>query len=84
MLMTALAAGIAARFPWPWRPASGKEILYPVATVIIGGLISSTLLDFFVHPALFWKFGRQAAEEQIQHGDRDDLGYLGGPPGSKK
>ena len=32
----------------------GKEILYPVATVIVGGLISSTLLDFFVHPALFW------------------------------
>jgi len=31
----------------------GKENLYPVATVILGGLISSTLLDFFVRPALF-------------------------------
>ncbi len=61
MLMTALTAGIALI---PLVLASGepgKEILYPVATVILGGLISSTLLDFFVHPALFWLFGREAA-----------------------
>ena len=40
----------------------GKEILYPVATVIIGGLLSSTILEFFVRPALFWQFGRKAGE----------------------
>ncbi len=44
----------------------GKEILYPVATVILGGLISSTLLDFFVRPALFWTFGRPAAKRFIR------------------
>jgi len=63
MLMTALAAAIALV---PFALAAGqpgKEILYPVATVIIGGLISSTLLDFFVHPALFWRFGRQQAQQ---------------------
>jgi HME family heavy-metal exporter len=32
----------------------GKEILYPVATVIIGGLLTSTLAEFLVRPALFW------------------------------
>ena len=81
MLMTALAAGIAL-IPLAMAAGEpGKEILYPVATVIIGGLISSTLLDFFVHPALFWKFGRKAAEEQIQHGDHDDLGAISVPPG---
>lgn len=61
MLMTALTAGIAL-LPLVWQAGQpGKEILYPVATVILGGLVSSTLLDFFVHPALFWTFGRAAA-----------------------
>ena len=42
---------------------TGKEILFPVATVILGGLISSTLLNMTVTPALFLKFGRPAAEK---------------------
>ncbi len=62
MLMTALTAGIALVPLAMAAGEPGKEILYPVATVIIGGLISSTLLDFFVHPALFWKFGRRHVE----------------------
>ncbi len=37
-----------------------------MATVILGGLISSTLLDFFVHPALFWLFGRSEAERVVK------------------
>ncbi len=41
----------------------GKEILYPVAVVVFSGLFSSTLLDIFVTPAVFWKFGRKAAEK---------------------
>lgn len=39
----------------------GREILYPIATVVIGGLISSTLMEFFLRPALFWLTGRKAA-----------------------
>ena len=61
MLMTALTAGIALVPLVLAAGEPGKEILYPVATVILGGLISSTLLDFFVHPALFWCFGRAQA-----------------------
>ena len=65
MLMTALTAGIALIPLVLAAGEPGKEILYPVATVILGGLISSTLLDFFVHPALFWLFGRRDAERNM-------------------
>jgi len=67
MLMTALCAGIAL-IPLALAAGQpGKEILYPVATVILGGLISCTLLDFFVRPAMFWTFGRKAAERALKH-----------------
>jgi len=62
VLMTALTAGIALVPLVLAAGEPGKEILYPVATVILGGIISSTMLDFFVHPALFWLVGRRAAE----------------------
>ena len=72
MLMTALTAGIALVPLVLAAGEPGKEILYPVATVILGGLISSTLLDFFVHPALFWCFGRAQAEKAMAAADDDD------------
>jgi HME family heavy-metal exporter len=76
MLMTALTAGIALIPLVLAAGEPGKEILYPVATVIMGGLISSTLLDFFVHPALFWCFGRKQAERKLAEGDHDELADL--------
>ncbi len=73
MLMTALCAGIAL-IPLALAAGQpGKEILYPVATVILGGLISSTALDFFVRPALFWTFGRKAAERALKDHHEPDL-----------
>jgi CzcA family heavy metal efflux pump len=61
VLMTALTSGIGLVPLALAAGEPGKEILYPVATVIIGGLITSTLLEFLVRPALFWKVGIGAA-----------------------
>jgi HME family heavy-metal exporter len=66
VLMTALTAGIALVPLVLAAGEPGKEILYPVATVILGGVISSTMLDFFVHPALFWLFGLRSAERVVR------------------
>ncbi|TWU17529.1 Cobalt-zinc-cadmium resistance protein CzcA [Novipirellula galeiformis] len=65
VLMTALTSGIGLVPLVLSAGEAGKEILYPVATVILGGLISSTMLDFFVHPALFWLFGMKSAERVV-------------------
>jgi CzcA family heavy metal efflux pump len=66
VLMTALTAGIGL-IPLAMAAGQpGKEILYPVATVIIGGLMSSTLLEFFVRPALFWTIGRKAGQRIVE------------------
>ena len=85
VLMTALTSGIGLAPLALAAGQPGKEVLYPVATVIIGGLLSSTLLEFFVRPALFWRFGVSAARRAIHRqqnplvlGDHQDGGSVGG------
>ena len=72
--MTALTAGLALIPLVLSAHEPGKEILYPVAVVILGGLVSSTLLDMAVTPAVFLKFGRRAAERALENARRDPLG----------
>lgn len=66
VLMTALVAALALIPLTMDAAAPGKEILYPVATVILGGLISSTLLDIIVTPVVFKRFGRQSLEHYFR------------------
>ena len=65
VLMTALSAGIALLPLVLAADQPGKEILNPVAVVIVGGLISSTVLGLAVTPALFHAFCSKAAEKSI-------------------
>jgi len=60
VVMTALTSGIGLVPLALAAGEPGKEILYPIATVIVGGLMTSTLAEFFVRPALFWAVGRGA------------------------
>lgn len=71
VLMTALTSGIGLVPLAMAAGEPGKEILYPVATVIIGGLITSTVLEFLVRPALFWKFGMGAARRVVGESGQD-------------
>jgi len=65
VLMTALTSGIGLIPLVLSSGEPGKEILYPIATVIIGGLISSTFLDFVFRPAAFYLFGQKAVAHSI-------------------
>ncbi|QTR50355.1 efflux RND transporter permease subunit [Candidatus Thiothrix anitrata] len=59
VLMTALVAAFALLPLLLAGGDPGKEILYPVALVIFGGLVSSTLLDTLLTPVLFYRWGEQ-------------------------
>ncbi|MFN0195368.1 MAG: efflux RND transporter permease subunit [Planctomycetaceae bacterium] len=76
VLMTALTAGIGLVPLVLGGQEPGREILYPVATVILGGLVTSTFCEFLIHPGIFWKFsGKDAvklarldeSEENVVH-----------------
>jgi CzcA family heavy metal efflux pump len=78
VLMTALTAGIGL-VPLVWAGQEpGREILYPVATVILGGLITSTFCEFLIHPGLFWRFSGKAALARTKTDDMADA--QGDPP----
>ncbi len=71
VLMTALTAGIALVPLVIGGQKPGLEILYPVATVILGGLVTSTFCEFLIHPGLFWKFSGPDAEILTRAGQTD-------------
>jgi HME family heavy-metal exporter len=62
VLMTALVAAFALAPLLFEAGQPGTEVLYPVAVVIFSGLISATLLDSFLTPAMVWHFGRKPIE----------------------
>lgn len=65
VLMTALVAAFALTPLLFSADVPGKEILHPVAVVIFGGLISSTLLDTLLTPMLYWLFGEEPTQKLL-------------------
>ncbi|WP_341922267.1 efflux RND transporter permease subunit [Polaromonas sp. YR568] len=65
VLMTALVTAFALSPLLFEAERPGTEILHPVAVVIFSGLISSTLLDTYLTPVMFWLFGRKDAERLL-------------------
>jgi Cu/Ag efflux pump CusA len=56
--MTSLATGLAVVPLVVLGDRPGHEIEYPLAIVILGGLVTSTLLNLLVVPSLYLRFGR--------------------------
>jgi HME family heavy-metal exporter len=73
VLMTALVTAFALAPLLFEAELPGTEVLHPVAVVIFSGLISSTLLDTFLTPAMFWLFGRRPAERLLNDADAEAL-----------
>jgi heavy-metal exporter, HME family len=65
VLMTALVTAFALAPLLFEAEQPGTEILHPVAVVIFSGLVSSTLLDTFLTPTMFWLFGRKPTERLL-------------------
>ncbi|MFO0936363.1 MAG: efflux RND transporter permease subunit [Gemmataceae bacterium] len=66
VLMTAAVAVIGLIPLALGKGQTGKEILYPLAVVVIGGLVTSTLLDQIVTPAVFLLFGRSVYQPESE------------------
>lgn len=66
VVMTALVASLGF-VPMAIATGSGAEVQKPLATVVIGGLVSATLLTLFVLPTLYARYGRrEMPEDELQ------------------
>ena len=65
IVMTALVAGLALMPLALSEGKSGRELEQPMAVVILGGLLTSTLLNMVVLPALYLKFGRASRKQHL-------------------
>jgi CzcA family heavy metal efflux pump len=71
VLMTSLSASVALLPLLIDAETPGKEILHPVAVTIFGGLISATLLDTFLTPILFLRYGRKSLDRLVDSSRSD-------------
>lgn len=62
ILMTAMTDGLGF-LPMALSSSAGAEVQQPLATVILGGLATSTLLTLFVLPAVYSLFGPESSGE---------------------
>lgn len=65
VIMTALVASLGF-LPMAFATGTGAEVQKPLATVVIGGLISATLLTLAVLPALYARYGRGAERARFE------------------
>ena len=80
IMMTALATGLALVPLAVAGSLPGHEIEHPMAIVILGGLVTSTLLNLFVLPSLYLRFAKSRKERRAAQCCRGDLGRVKDTP----
>lgn len=78
VLMTALVASLGF-VPMALATGTGAEVQRPLATVVIGGILSSTALTLLVLPVLYRIAYRREADERDERDERDEQGERGEP-----
>jgi Cu/Ag efflux pump CusA len=68
--MTSLATGLALVPLVVLGARPGHEIEHPLAVVVIGGLVTSTLLNLFVLPSLYLRFGQGRRDKEVRAAGR--------------
>jgi len=79
-VMTAATAGLAILPLVIYGNLPGHEIEFPMAVVILGGLVTSTLLSLFILPALYLRFGRGTAALEDEAAEQAPLTVEGQTP----
>jgi cobalt-zinc-cadmium resistance protein CzcA len=78
--MTALVASLGF-VPMALNVGAGSEVQRPLATVVIGGILSSTILTLLVLPALYWLVHRRDRDEEAREfAESDRQSPLPAPP----
>jgi cobalt-zinc-cadmium resistance protein CzcA len=73
VLMTALVASLGF-IPMALATTTGAEVQRPLATVVIGGILSSTVLTLLVLPVLYRLFERRRASSEVERKDVEQGG----------
>jgi cobalt-zinc-cadmium resistance protein CzcA len=77
VLMTTLVAALGF-VPMAVNTGVGAEVQRPLATVVIGGVISANVLTLVVLPAIYRRFGRARASA-VREGGSDVVGSVSQP-----
>ncbi|HEV3363639.1 MAG TPA: efflux RND transporter permease subunit, partial [Acidimicrobiia bacterium] len=64
-LMTALATGLVFVPVLVLGDRAGYEVLHPMAVVILGGLLTATLVNVFVTPGIYLNFGSAKTDTEV-------------------
>jgi Cu/Ag efflux pump CusA len=79
IVMTALATALALLPFVVFGSIAGLEMVYPIAVVMLGGLVTALVLNLFIMPSLYLRFGASpaAAKESAPVSAQPEFGMAG-------